>query len=76
MTQGKLSIAAFYTRTRSLEQLGCQAGLFFDCHFQASIVLGIEPELAVPVVSNTITDFDYCMSPGSTLQHNGMPKMR
>ena len=33
MTQGKLSIAAFYTRTRSLEQLGCQARLLLKVRY-------------------------------------------
>ena len=33
MTQGKLSIASFYTRTRSLEQLGCQACLLLKVRY-------------------------------------------
>ena len=44
--------------------------------FEASNVLGIEPELAVSVVSNTITDIDHCTSTGVALQHNGRPEMR
>ena len=44
--------------------------------FEASNVLGLEPELAVSVVSNTITDIDHCTSTDVRLQHNGEPEMR
>ena len=36
-------------------------------------MLGIEPELAVSVVSNTITDIHHCMNTDVTVQHNRTP---
>ena len=40
------------------------------------IVARFELELAVSVVSKTITDIDHCTSTDVTLQHNGRPDMR
>ena len=41
--------------------------------YPASIELGIEPELAVWVVSNTITDLDHCTSTEDAPQHMCTP---